>query len=67
MFLQYTQVEGFWLRCGPIEPVDMTIEDATRRVGFVLVPSVKRNLRNLARAIVSRRFPVLLQVTDVVM
>ena len=59
---EYAQVEGFWLKWGPVPAVDMTVEDATRRVGFVLVPSVKRNLRNLARAVVSRRYPVLLQV-----
>ena len=59
---QFVSVEGFWLKAGPQPPVDLTVEDETRRVGFVLVPSVKRNMRNLARAVVSRRYPVLLQV-----
>jgi hypothetical protein len=56
-------IQGFWLTRGAFPCVDTTMEDpVTRRVGFVLVESVKRNLRNLARAAVPRRFPILLQV-----
>lgn len=47
---------------GPQPSVDLAVEDADHNVGFVRVPSVARNLRNLARAVTSRRYPVLLQV-----
>ena len=59
----FVLVQGFWLNKGPQTCVDTTVEDpATKRVGFVVVASVKRNLRNLARAAVPRKYPILLQV-----
>ena len=40
------QVEGFWLEVGSEQP---TLPDE-----YVITPSVKRNLRNLARVVSSR-------------
>ena len=67
---QYIQVETFWLPVGRQQPVD-TAQDAgdsgssvksLERPKFVIVPSVKANLRALARAVACGSHPVLLQV-----
>ena len=51
-----------WLRKGPREPEDLAQPHPdTGAVRYVLVPSVKRHIHSLARAVVSGRFPVLLQ------
>lgn len=60
---EFIKVENFWLKAGP-EPVDdmCAAQGPDRRVRFVLVKSVRRHIRSLARAILARRYPVLLQV-----
>ncbi|KAJ3369455.1 hypothetical protein HDU91_007199, partial [Kappamyces sp. JEL0680] len=51
----YVLVDTFWIERGTFEvPDDL---DAS----FVLTPSVQENLRNLARACLSRKYPVLIQ------
>lgn len=51
----YTLVDCFWIEKGPLPiPDDL---DST----FVLTPSVKANLSNLARGCLSRKYPVLIQ------
>ncbi|RKO94177.1 P-loop containing nucleoside triphosphate hydrolase protein [Blyttiomyces helicus] len=52
---RYVLVDRFWLPVGPV-PIP---EDAADR--YVLTPSVELNLSNLARAVSSRRHPVLIQ------
>ena len=55
-------VQGFWLQRGPLVPVDLALpEPGSGIVRYVLVPSVQRHLRSLARAAACGRFPVLLQ------
>lgn len=57
-------VEHFWLTRGPLPPLDLSLPDPTTGSRkFVTVPSVKRHIRNLARAVLSGRHPVLLQVS----
>ena len=54
-------VEQYWLKRGPVEPRDPAVPDAHGKVAFVVVPSVRRHIQNLARAVLSGRHPVLLQ------
>lgn len=49
----FVQFGHFWLEHGPFEPQ----EDGQ----YILTPSVETNLYNLARVIMSRKFPVLIQ------
>jgi midasin len=49
----FVHVCGFWLKCGPLEPI--TPRD------YILTTSINENLLNVARVVVSRRYPVLLQ------
>eukprot|EP01135_Chromosphaera_perkinsii_P003042 Nk52_evm24s233 gene=Nk52_evmTU24s233 len=49
----YVLFEQFWIRRGP--------EDAHVPQNYIITPSIGRNLRNVARAIVATKFPVLLQ------
>lgn len=59
---EYIFSNGFWLHRGPNVPKDLAEpEELSGAVHYVLVPSVKRHLRSLSRAIACRRFPVLLQ------
>jgi midasin (ATPase involved in ribosome maturation) len=44
---------GWWLSCGAEEPVEPS--------EYIMTDSVEQNLRNVARAVSSKRFPVLLQ------
>ncbi|XP_064473273.1 midasin-like [Ornithodoros turicata] len=46
-------LEGYWVGLGPLEPHELP--------GYVLTPTVCRNLRDLARAVACGRHPVLLQ------
>ncbi|KAJ1336600.1 hypothetical protein BSLG_007382 [Batrachochytrium salamandrivorans] len=51
----YTLIDCFWIEKGPLDiPTDL--ESA-----FVLTPSVQANLVNLSRAVLSRKYPVLIQ------
>ncbi|KAF9163666.1 AAA ATPase midasin [Actinomortierella ambigua] len=47
------QFDHYWLKCGRYTPVD---------VGqYILTPSVRTNLNNLARVVMTQRFPILIQ------
>ena len=50
---QYIAIGPFWLEMGPLgsQPVDQ----------YILTPSVQRKLLNLARIILTRRFPILVE------
>ena len=50
----YTLVGSFWLENGPYE----IVEDDQN---FIMTQSVEVNLRNLARAVLARKYPVLIQ------
>ncbi|KAI9142687.1 hypothetical protein BKA69DRAFT_1123750 [Paraphysoderma sedebokerense] len=50
---KYTEFEGFWLEKGP-QPV---VNDDQ----YIITKSVQDNLRNLARVIMDRKYPVLIQ------
>ena len=49
--------EHFWVEAGA-----QPLPEPTDRPRFVMTPSVRGHLRNLARAALVRRFPILLQV-----
>ncbi|ORX62531.1 P-loop containing nucleoside triphosphate hydrolase protein [Hesseltinella vesiculosa] len=49
----FIQFGYFWLEQGPFEPIDDT--------HYIITPSVETKLYNLARVIMSRKFPVLIQ------
>ena len=51
--------EHFWVEAGPLPVLEEDGEGSRR--GFVMTPSVGAHLRNLARAALIRRYPVLLQ------
>lgn len=51
--------EHFWVEAGPLPVLEEDGEGSGR--GFVMTPSVEAHLRNLARAALIRRYPVLLQ------
>ena len=53
----YVQLEHFWLENGPYS-APMSQQDT----GFVLTSSTKENVRRIARVLVTRQYPVLLQV-----
>ncbi|KAJ3057055.1 AAA ATPase midasin [Rhizophlyctis rosea] len=48
-------IDSFWLQRGPLD----VPEDLEKT--YVLTPSVEGNLRNLARAVMSKKYPVLIQ------
>jgi midasin len=52
---RYTQVDCFWIEKGPLEISESLSEE------FILTESVRINLANLARAVLSRKYPVLIQ------
>lgn len=54
--------ESFWLERGPLPPPAGGEEDDGAARRFVLTPSVRRHLANLARAALVRKHPILLQV-----
>ncbi|KAN0037183.1 hypothetical protein ACTFIV_002519 [Dictyostelium citrinum] len=49
----YVKIEQFWIECGNEKPVVPT--------HYILTPSIKSNLSNIARVLVSRKHPILLQ------
>lgn len=56
------EVMGFWIPQGPLPPNDLTVPQGDTGVAkYVLVPSVQRHVRSLARAALCGRSPVLLQ------
>ncbi|KAJ7552529.1 hypothetical protein O6H91_06G059200 [Diphasiastrum complanatum] len=54
----YILVEQFWLERGVEKPFDSSLSPHNP---YILTASVKQNLKNLARAVFVRRYPVLLQ------
>lgn len=55
-------VHHYWLAKGPLQPVDMTQpEPGSGAIRYVMVPSVQRHVRSLARAVACGRQPILLQ------
>lgn len=58
---EYILIKPFWIKAGPIEPIDWSEPDSSGRSRFILTPSAKINLRRLARAIASGPWPVLLE------
>ena len=51
--LSHVLVEGYWIERGDLEPVTTP--------GYILTQTVKENLHDLARAVSSAEYPVLLQ------
>ena len=51
--VSYVLVEGYWLRSGEEVPHSAP--------GYIMTPTVRENLRDLARAVSSAEYPVLLQ------
>ena len=49
----FVSICGFWLRTGPFEPIVPT--------DYIMTPSIEENLLNVARIVVSNKYPVLLQ------
>ncbi|KAM9966569.1 hypothetical protein ACTFIR_006789 [Dictyostelium discoideum] len=49
----YVKIEQFWIECGNEKPIIPT--------HYILTPSIKSNLSNIARVLVSRKHPILLQ------
>ncbi|KAK5577473.1 hypothetical protein RB653_002414 [Dictyostelium firmibasis] len=49
----FVKIEQFWIECGNEKPVVPT--------HYILTPSIKSNLSNIARVLVSRKHPILLQ------
>jgi midasin len=54
--------EHFWLERGPLPLPEMGRDDDGSARKFVATPSVRRHLANLARAVLLRKHPILLQV-----
>ena len=50
---KYVKFEGFWIAKG-----EVAVKEQPQ---YVLTPSIKRNLRNVVRAVCTRRFPIMLQ------
>jgi midasin (ATPase involved in ribosome maturation) len=50
----YELFEGFWIQRGNLTPVTPS--------HYILTNSIKKNLNNLARIVIARKYPVLLQV-----
>lgn len=53
--------QHFWLEKGPLALPEMGADDDGSRRRFVATPSVKQHLANLARAVLVRKHPILLQ------
>ncbi|EGG20931.1 type A von Willebrand factor domain-containing protein [Cavenderia fasciculata] len=50
---KHIQIEQFWVETGDLQP--------QQPAHYILTPSIKANLNNLARILVSRKHPILLQ------
>ena len=54
--------DHFWVETGPA-PLPDNKESDGKGSSFVLTPTVTQHLRNLARAVLLRRYPILLQAS----
>ena len=52
----YIKFYNYWIRMGTQDPED--------RQRFILTTTVKKRLKSLARIVVARKYPVLIQVTQ---
>jgi hypothetical protein len=55
-------VKPFWLRAGPLTPVDWAEKSAAGTSRFVLTKTVDANIRSLAAAVGAQVAPILIQV-----
>jgi midasin len=53
----YVRFDHYWVEAGELEPMAQGADEGT----FVVTPTVAGHLRNLARAVLLRRYPILLQ------
>eukprot|EP00899_Mesostigma_viride_P010035 jgi/Mesvir1/19032/Mv12798-RA.1 len=67
---EYALLENFWLEMGPhssnasassLSPASTASRQVEREKAYVLTPSVRQHLNNIARAVLVRRYPILLQ------
>jgi hypothetical protein len=54
--------EQFWLERGPLPLPALAVDDDASARRFVLTPSVRQQLCNLARCVLAHKHPILLQV-----
>lgn len=57
----YVLIKPFWIKGGPLEPVDWSEASTTGKSRFVLTTSVLSSLRRLSRALAAGPWPVLLE------
>lgn len=57
----FVVIKPFWIKLGPIDPVDWSEPSENGRSKFILTPSTVSNLRRLARAVASGPWPILLE------
>lgn len=58
---EHILVKPFWIKAGPIKPLDWSETSATGKSRFVLTASVSSSLRQLSRALAAGPWPVLLE------
>ena len=58
---QYVLVKPFWLKKGPLDPVDWSEANVPGKSKFILTESMSHNLRRLSRAVAAGPWPVLLE------
>lgn len=57
----YALVKPFWIKTGPEEPEDWSLESSTGRPRFILTKSMSGHLRRIARAVSAGPWPILLE------
>jgi midasin len=57
----FVAIKPFWIKAGPLDPIDWSEPTESGRSKFILTPSTVSNLRRLARAVASGPWPVLLE------
>lgn len=57
----FVLVKPFWLKAGPLDPVDWSEGVVPGRSKFILTESMSHNLRRLSRAVAAGPWPVLLE------
>ena len=58
---QFVLIKPFWLKAGPLDPVDWSEADVPGKSKFILTESMSHNLRRLSRAVAAGPWPVLLE------